>query len=66
MPPVRRAAHVSRAKLSVHQVREIRSRYRRKNGRLLAEEYGVTSQTILNIVHRKTWAWVQSRSDGEI
>ncbi len=61
-----RPLNVSGAKLAEQQVREIRARYRRLNGRLLAKEYRVTAQTILNIVHRKTWAWVQSRSDGEI
>ncbi len=60
MAPARRTAHVSRAKVTEHQVREIRARYRRQLGATrLAEEYRVTAQTILNIVHRKTWAWVK-------
>ena len=54
-----RPLNVSGAKLAEQQVREIRARYRRLNGRLLAKEYRVTAQTILNIVHRKTWAWVK-------
>ncbi len=52
-------AKVTAAKLTVRQVQEIRARYRRRNGRLLAEEYGVTPSTIHDIVQRKSWTWVK-------
>jgi hypothetical protein len=48
-----------RAMLTLQQVLEIRSRYKfycRKNGsRAMAEEFGVTGATIMNIVNGKTW-----------
>lgn len=50
---------VSAAKLTEKQVREIRARYRYRNGRLLAEEYGVATSTIHGIVRRKSWAWLK-------
>lgn len=52
---------VTRAKLTVNQVKEIRARYRKtlRNGRRLAEEYNVTSSTIHVIVGRKSWAWTE-------
>ncbi len=56
--PSRGQAQVTRAKLTEKQVREIRARYRHRNGQLLADEYGVTNATISEIVRRKSWKWV--------
>jgi hypothetical protein len=46
------------AKLTEEQVRQIRVRAD-KTQTLLAEEYGVSYQTIWNIIHRKKWAWLE-------
>ena len=54
-----RPTKVKRAKLSEQDVREIRARYRRRNGRRLANEYHVDTDIISNIVRRKTWTWVK-------
>ncbi len=42
-------------KLTEAQVKEIRERYKRGNGVLLAAEYGVTKFAISDIVLRKNW-----------
>ena len=52
---------VTRAKLTVNQVKEIRARYNTtlRNGSRLAAEYNVTPSTIHVIVQRKSWAWTE-------
>ena len=59
--PAHGSAQMTRAKLTVKQVREIRARYRAtlRNGGHLAREYGVNNATISHIVRRQTWKWVQ-------
>ena len=52
---------VTRAKLTIKQVKEIRARYNStlRNGNRLALEYNVKSSTIHSIVQHKSWAWVE-------
>ena len=52
-----RGIRSARAKLTEEQVRQIRERAG-ENQRGLAEEYGVNSRTISDIIHRKHWAWL--------
>jgi len=52
-------AQVSTAKLTEKQVREIRARFRHRNGQLLAKEYNVARTTISSIISGKSWAWVK-------
>ena len=44
-------------KLTEEQVREIRRRSD-ENQRILAEEFGVHKNTIVYIIHRRTWNWL--------
>ena len=46
-----------RNKLTEEQVREIRRRGEENQARL-AEEFGVTRFAICNIIHRRTWTWL--------
>lgn len=45
------------AKLTKHQAAEIRRRYifRKVTSRMLSKEFGVSNQTIINIVHNRVW-----------
>lgn len=55
-----RGERQGRSKLTEVQVREIRRRY--TSGDIgfqrLANEYGVSKKLVLNIVHRRAWAWL--------
>lgn len=46
------------AKLTVEQVREIRSQIGLRSNRLIAEEYGLCRQTISDIARRRRWGWL--------
>lgn len=56
----------SRTKLTEVQVLEIRARCAEGAApRKLSKEYGVTSQTILDIRNRKSWKWLESEQKEE-
>ncbi len=53
-------------RLTEKEVQEIRARYNTtlRNSRFLAEEYGVTQQTISDIIHRKSWKRLDEPTEG--
>ncbi|MFD0208932.1 helix-turn-helix domain-containing protein [Streptomyces hirsutus] len=62
-----RGERIAVAKLDEAAVRSIRSRYvrgsrwhNRGNRAALAEEYGVTERTIMDVVRSNTWGWLSS------
>lgn len=46
------------SKLTEAQVREIRSQKNTRMQRELAKDYGVSRMTISDVLHRRTWAWL--------
>jgi hypothetical protein len=55
---IARGIKIITSKLTEEQVRAIRANPENKTKTTLAEQFGVTSQSIRDIISRKTWAWL--------
>ena len=57
-PPVTKGESQHSAKLTEHDVKQIRKAFKPGMGRLLAQKYGVTPRSIYGVINGRTWQHV--------